>query len=96
MKKIDFKNKFMLKIYISGYMQNPLIKCCKSCGVDGISAEHFVFAHSRIHVLLSLLFSAFITHGYLPDMFMKTAIVPIIKNKNGNNSDKTIIDQLLW
>ena len=49
--------------------------------------QHFVFAHSRIHVLLSLLFSAFITHGYLPDMFMKTAIVPIIKNKTGN-SDK--------
>ena len=64
------------------------IKCSKSCGVDGISAEHFVFAHSRIHVLLSLLISAFITHGYLPDMFMKTAIVPIIKNKTGNTSDK--------
>ena len=64
------------------------IKCGKSCGVDGISAEHFVFAHSRIHVLLSLLFSAFITHGHLPDMFMKTAIVPIIKNKTGNTSDK--------
>ena len=64
------------------------IKCGKSCGVDGISAEHFVFAHSRIHVLLSLLFSAFITHGYLPDMFMKTAIVPIIKNKTRNTSDK--------
>ena len=64
------------------------IKCGKSSGVDGISAEHFVFAHSRIHVLLSLLFSAFITHGYLPDMFMKTAIVPIIKNKTGDTSDK--------
>ena len=64
------------------------IKCGKSSGVDGISAEHFIFAHSRIHVLLSLLFSAFITHGYVPDMFMKTAIVPIIKNKTGDTSDK--------
>ena len=64
------------------------IKCGKSSGVDGISTEHFVFAHSRIHVLLSLLFSAFITHGYLPNMFMKTAIVPIIKNKTGDTSDK--------
>ena len=64
------------------------IKCHKSSGVDGISAEHFVFAHSRIHVLLSLLFSAFIAHGYLPDMFMKTAIVPIIKNKTRDTSDK--------
>ena len=64
------------------------IKCGKSSGIDGISAEHFVFAHSCIHVLLSLLFSAFITHGYLPGMFMKTAIVPIIKNKTGDTSDK--------
>ena len=64
------------------------IKCGKSSGIDGISAEHFIFAHSRIHVLLSLLFSAFITHGYLPGMFMKTAIVPIIKNKSGDTSDK--------
>ena len=48
----------------------------------------YIFAHSRIHVLLSLLFSAFITHGYLPNMFMKTAIVPIIKNKTGDTSDK--------
>ena len=49
-----------------------LIKCCKFCAVDGIFPEHFVFAQSRNHVLLLLLFSEFITHGYLPDMFMKT------------------------
>ena len=71
---------------ILGALKN--IKCGKSSGIDGISAEHFVFAHSRIHVLLSLLFSAFITHGYLPGMFMKTAIVLIIKNKTGDTSDK--------
>ena len=63
------------------------ITCGKSSGVDGISTEHLVFAHSRIHVLLSLLFSAFITHGYLPNMFMKTVIVPITKNKTRNTSD---------
>ena len=64
------------------------IKCGNSSGFDGISTEHFAFAHSRIHVLLSLLFSDFITHGYLPGMFMKTAIVSIIKNKTGDTSDK--------
>ena len=64
------------------------IKCRKSSGVDGISAEHSLFAQSRIHVLLSLLISAFITQGYLPNKFMKTAIVPIIKNKTGDTSDK--------
>ena len=58
------------------------IKCGQSSGIDGISAEHFVIAYSRIHVLLSLLFSAFVMHGYLPSMFMKTAIVPIIKKQD--------------
>ena len=35
-----------------------------------------------------MLFNCFITHGYLPEDFMKTAIVPIIKNKTGDSSDK--------
>ena len=30
----------------------------------------------------------FYFHGYLPSEFMKTTIVPIIKNKTGDNSDK--------
>ena len=64
------------------------VKCRKSSGVDGISTEHFLFAQSRIHVLLSLPISAVITHGYLPNMFMKVAIVPIIKNKTGDTNDK--------
>ena len=54
------------------------IKCGKLCGVDVISAERFVYyadTCSRIHVLLSLLFSAFLSHGYLPDNIMKTASI---------------------
>ena len=34
------------------------------------------------------LFKRFISHGYLSRDFIKTAIVPIIKNKLGNSSDK--------
>ena len=61
--------------------------CGKSIGADGISAEHSMLI-VEFMFLLSLLFSTFITHGYLPSMFMKTAIVPIIKNKTGDASDK--------
>ena len=64
------------------------LKLGKACGVDGVSAEHFLYAHNVLHVLLSLLFTSFITHGYLPPDFMKTALVPIIKNKTGDTSDK--------
>ena len=60
----------------------------KACGVDGVSAEHFLYAHDILHVFLSLLFTSFITHGHLPCNFMKIALVPIIKNKTGDTSDK--------
>ena len=53
------------------------------------------FVHDILHVFLSLLFTSFITHGHLPSNFMKTALVPIIKNKTGDTSDKIIIGQLL-
>ena len=64
-------------------------KTGKACGVDELAAEHFIFVDAIIHVHLSLLFNCFISHGYLPREFMKTAIVPIIKNKSGNTSDKS-------
>ena len=60
----------------------------KACGVDGLAAEHFIYADERIHVILSILFNCFISYGYLPSEFIKTAIVPIIKNKTGDTSDK--------
>ena len=40
-------------------------KTVKACGVDGLAAEHFIYADAIIHVHLSLLFNCFISHGYL-------------------------------
>ena len=40
-------------------------KTGKACGVDGFAAEHFIYANKIIHVYLSLLFSCFISRGYL-------------------------------
>ena len=69
-------------------------KTGKACGVDGLAAEHFIYADAIIHIHLSLLFNSFISHGYLPRDFMKTAIVPIIKNKSGIPVIKQTTDQL--
>ena len=60
----------------------------KACRVDGLAAEHFIYVDERIHVILSILFNCFISHGYLLFEFMKTAIVSIIKNNTGDTSDK--------
>ena len=73
------------------------LKRGKACSVDGLAAENCIYAHSITHVFLSLLFNAFIRHGHLPTDFMKTAIVPIIKNKTGDTSDKkTTTDRSPW
>ena len=53
------------------------LKSGKSCDVDSLAAEHFLFVHRITHVFLSLLFNTFLRHGYLSASFMKTAIVPL-------------------
>ena len=62
----------------------------KACGVDGLAAEHFIYADAIIHIHLSLLFNCLISHGYLSRDFMKTAIVPIIKT----NQETPVINKL--
>ena len=54
------------------------LECGKSAGPDGISAECFKFSNTKIHVLLSLLFSMCLSHGYFPSTLIKTTIIPIV------------------
>ena len=71
------------------------VKLGKAAGIDGLSAEHFVCAHTSVSVHLSLLFTSMLSHGRMPAGLMKTAIVPILK-KTGKVIlvIRTIIDLL--
>ena len=60
----------------------------KSPGLDGICSEHMKFACQQLPVLLSILMSAILVHGYVPKSMLKSVIIPIIKNKNKRISDK--------
>ena len=64
------------------------VKQCKSCGVDGLSAEHCIYAGNYVKVYLYILFTSFSLHGYLSDGFMKSANIPFIKNKTEDTNDK--------
>ena len=64
-------------------------KLGKSAGTDGLAAEHFIHSHVSKTVHLSLLFSCMLPHGFLPHAFMRTSIIPILKNKNGDPSAKS-------
>ena len=60
----------------------------KSPGPDEISSEHLKYAGMKLPIMLSLLISASLMHGYLPCSFMTSVIVPVIKEKNKRISDK--------
>ena len=60
----------------------------KSSGHDGLFAENFKFAHRSLAVLLALCLTSMLVHGYLPKDCMVTTLMPILKSKSGDISDK--------
>lgn len=55
----------------------------KSCGLDGITAEHLKFASYRIVVLFSLCFTAMLMHGTFPSSMLSVLLVPVVRDKTG-------------
>ena len=60
----------------------------KACGLDNLFAEHLLYASPSIHTLLSICFNAFIVHGFLPSDLTDTVLVPVVKDKTADISDK--------
>ena len=56
-------------------------KLCKTAGLDSLAAKHFVYSHDIVTVVLSLVFTNVLNQGYIPSDFMKTSIIPILKNR---------------
>ena len=48
-----------------------------------ISPEMITFAGESLHEALIKLFNLCIIHGFVPDNFSKSVIVPVVKDKNG-------------
>ena len=79
------------KILVSPSMVTDAIKNLsmnKSCGLDGITAEHLKYASERLPYLLSMCITSFFTHGFLPESMLSVLIVPVIKDKAGNINAK--------
>ena len=59
----------------------------KSAGPNGVYMESFMFADVKLHVHISLLFTACLRHCYLPSVCMESVILPVVKNKGGDLTD---------
>jgi hypothetical protein len=62
------------------------LKIVKTCGSDGLNAEHLIYAHVIV-VLLTHLFRSMALHSFVPSDFGKGLIVPLIKDEYGDPSD---------
>ena len=60
----------------------------KSPGPDGLTAENLKYANDNICILLSLLFSSLFSHSFVPVNLTKVTLVPLIKNKAGDITDR--------
>ena len=60
----------------------------KPTGMDGLSGESLKFADPILAVLLSICFTCMFKHCYLPSSMLDSVIVPLVKNRNGDLSDK--------
>ena len=60
----------------------------KSAGADHIHAEHLIHASDRLTMLLSILCTSIMKHGYIPSGMLDTALTPIVKTKTGDVTDK--------
>ena len=63
----------------------------EACGLDYIFSANLKYRGSRISVLLSLCFNAFIIHGYLPSSMIYAILVPVVKNKGADIQTAIII-----
>ena len=65
------------------------LKFRKAAGHDGISNEHIIFAGPQLGegVHWCLLFTAMLRHSYVPNDFSFGIIKPLLKCKNGDQSN---------
>ena len=47
------------------------LACNKSPGLDSVSAEHMKFVGPKLCILMSMIISSIITHGFIPSSLME-------------------------
>ena len=61
----------------------------KCHGIDGVSSEHFLYAHEKINDLFCKFINSVVVHGHIPVKALETMLVPIVKDRK---SDITVSD----
>ena len=65
----------------------------KSSGLDGLNGERLKHADPLLCLHLSICYSCMFKHCYMPQSMINLVIVPLVKNKSGDLTDKITIGQ---
>jgi hypothetical protein len=65
------------------------LKNGKDDGNVGLSSDYFIEAGDDLAVHIAMMFSAILVHGFVPDDFLVSTVVPLPKGHNANLSDST-------
>ena len=57
------------------------LKAYKSDGSEGLSSDPFIHGNRKLYVLLSILFTLFLRHGFSPNSMILDTMLPICKDK---------------
>ena len=57
------------------------LKDGKSDGYEGLSSDHFIHGNRQLYVLLSILFTLSLRHGFSPDSMILGTMIPIPTDK---------------
>ena len=60
----------------------------KSSGLDGSNGESLKHADPLLCLLLSICYTCMFKHCYMPQSMINSVIVPLVKNKSGDLTDK--------
>ena len=57
------------------------LKRGKSDGSEGLSSDHFIHGNRTLYVLLSILFTLFLRHGFSHNSMILSTMIPIPKDR---------------
>ena len=63
------------------------LKLNKAAECDGIQPEHIKYGGFTLSLYLSVAFTMFLRHSYVPRQFLTSYIVPIVKDRRGDTAD---------
>ena len=57
------------------------LKSGKSDGSEGLFSHHFIYGTHRLYIILSMLFTSMLSHGFSPNSMILGTMIPIPKDK---------------